>query len=279
MAGSSKPRERALVTGASSGIGAAFAEELAERGHDLVLVARRADRLEGLAGRLAETHAIEAEVLVADLSVPTETAAVAARFGAGDIGLLINNAGISGFGPFDQTGPALLARVVEVNVSAPTALARAAVPAMLGRGGGAIINVASVLAFSGGVPPAAPMPHRAVYAATKGYIVTLSRVLAAELADTTVRVQALCPGLTATEFHLSDGSTPVPGAREQVHDDGGMPAGDVVTASLLALERGETVCIPGLANPTALDDLASAEAVIRTAAGAGLAERYRRNRG
>lgn len=263
----------ALVTGASSGIGAEYATRLAGRGHDLVLVARRADRLDALAGRLREETGVAVEPVVADLSHSPDLARVAERAAAADVALLVNNAGINGYGPFAEVDAGLLAKVIDVNVTAPTILTRAAVPGMLARGRGAVVNVASLLAFAGALPPG-PLPHRAVYGGTKGYVVAFTRTLAAELAGTPVRVQVVCPGLTATEFHLGTGEAPVPG-EARVHGDGGMPAADVVTASLAALETGEVVCVPGLPDAGAVARLADAELALRGGSGAALAPRYR----
>lgn len=263
------PTGPALVTGASSGIGALYARRLAERGWPLVLVARRESRLSALAESLGE--ATQVETLPADLARSDDLHEVTRR--AADAALLINNAGINGYGPFAEQDADLLQRVLAVNVTAPTVLARAALPGMLARGGGAVVNVASLLAFAGALPPD-PLPHRAVYAGTKGYLVTFSRTLAAELAGTPVVVQVLCPGLTATEFHLTAGDVSVPGEEERIHDSGGMPAEDVVTASLAGLRTGEVVCVPGLADDAALARLTDVEREIRRASRSGLAQRY-----
>ncbi|MGV9990801.1 SDR family NAD(P)-dependent oxidoreductase [Streptomyces sp. NPDC003374] len=264
----------AVVTGASSGIGAEYAVRLARRGWDLVLVARRAERLAALADRLREETGARVETAVADLADPQDLARVAARVAAGDVALLVNNAGINGYGPFAEVDAALLTKVLDVNVVALTVLTRAAVPHMLERGRGAVVNVASLLAFAGSLPPG-PLPQRAVYAGTKGYVVTFTRTLAAELAGTPVRVQVVCPGLTATEFHLSRGEAPVPG-EARVHEEGGMPAADVVTASLAALESGEVVCVPGLPDAGVVDRLAAVERALREGSGRSVAARYRR---
>ncbi|KAA0939296.1 SDR family NAD(P)-dependent oxidoreductase [Streptomyces apricus] len=261
-------RGTALVTGASSGIGAAYAERLASEGWDTVLVARRAQRLDDLARRLRETTGTTVETLVADLSDPGDLARVARRAAGDDIGFLLNNAGINGYGPFAELEPDLMAKVLAVNVLAVTTLARAAVPAMLERGHGTLVNVASQLAFAGSLPPR-PLPERALYGGTKGYVVTFTRTLAAELAGTPLRIQVLCPGLTATEFHKSRGEEPVAGREQSVHEDGGMPVDQVVDASLAALEGGRVVCVPGLDDPAPVDGLAEAELAIRTAARRG----------
>ncbi|CAL9648408.1 SDR family NAD(P)-dependent oxidoreductase [Streptomyces griseomycini] len=261
-------RDTALVTGASSGIGAAYAGRLASRGWNTVLVARRAQRLDDLAQRLREVTGTVVETLVADLSEPDDLAGVARRAAGDDIGFLLNNAGINGYGPFAGLEPELMRKVLDINVLAVTALTRAAVPAMLERGRGTLVNVASQLAFAGALPPH-PLPERAVYAGTKGYVVTFTRTLAAELAGTPLRIQVLCPGLTATEFHRSRGDTPVPGRDQSVHEDGGMPVDQVVDASLAALDTGEVVCVPGLEDPAPVDGLAEAELAIRTAARRG----------
>jgi short-subunit dehydrogenase len=262
----------AVVTGASAGIGAEYARRLAERGHDVVLVARRRERLDRLAEELRAGHGVRVEVLVADLGHPEGVTAVADRARRDDVALLINNAGINGYGPFAEVEPAVLAHVLAVNVTAPTLLARAALPGMLERGAGAIVNVASLLAFAGALPPD-PLPWRATYAGTKGYLVTFSRTLASELAGTPVRVQALCPGLTATEFHLTSGTDPVQGTAPD-EQPRAMAAADVVRASLLALEAGEVVCAPGLDDPRSIDRLVEAEAEIRTASRREPARRY-----
>jgi short-subunit dehydrogenase len=264
----------AVVTGASAGIGAVYARRLAERGDDLVLVARRVERLEALAGELRDAHGVAVEVVAADLAQPADVERVAGRAAAADVDLLVNNAGISGYGAFAEADPAVLARVIALNVTAPTLLARAAVPGMLARGRGAIVNVASLLAFAGALPPG-PLPERAVYAGTKGYVVTFSRTLAAELADTPVQVQALCPGYTATEFHMTSGADPVQGTAPE-EPPGAMSAEDVVTASLAGLERREVVVAPGLDDPAAVDRLIAAEAELRGASRQALAGRYAR---
>ncbi|WP_344610011.1 SDR family NAD(P)-dependent oxidoreductase, partial [Streptomyces glaucus] len=263
----------AVVTGASSGIGVEYAARLARRGWDLVLIARRAERLAALAARLREDTGATVETMVADLARAPDLARVAGRVAGDDVALLVNNAGINGYGPFTEVDPGLLAKVLDVNVVAPTVLTRAAVPPMVARGRGAVVNVASLLAFAGALPPG-PLPHRAVYGGTKGYLVTFTRTLAAELASTPVRVQVVCPGLTATEFHLGAGDAPVPG-EARVHDEGGMPPADVVTASLAALETGEVVCVPGLSDAEAVARLAAAELALRDGSGAALADRYR----
>lgn len=263
----------AVVTGASSGIGDEYAARLAAAGYDLVLVARRTHRLERLADILRSEHGVQVSALTADLAEPDDLAKVADRVAGPDVTLLVNNAGINGYGPFTEVDPRLQARVVAVNVTAPTVLARAALPGMVERGRGALINVSSLLAFSSDMP-SRPALGRAVYASTKSYLVTFSRLLAGELGpESPVRVQVVCPGYTATEFHLTQGDRPVEGD-VPIAEGGGMPAPDVVTASLAALRTGEVVCIPGLADPAAVGQLSAAEAEIRTAMGGQLAERY-----
>jgi short-subunit dehydrogenase len=262
---------RAVITGASSGIGAMYARRLAERGWDLTLVARREHRLTALAGEL-RTNGRDVRTISADLGRDEDLDRVAREVAGDDVALLVNNAGINGYGPFAEVDPDLVRRVLAVNVGAPTTLTRAALPGMLERGRGAVVNVASLLAFAGALPPG-PLPHRATYAGTKGYLVTFTRTLAAELGDAPVRVQVLCPGLTATEFHLTTGAESVAGDRERA-EGGGMTAEDVVTASLAGLTRGEVVCVPGLSEPEAITRLAEAEHGLRAATGPVLAARY-----
>ncbi len=265
---------RAVVTGASSGIGAVYARRLAGLGWNLTLVARRTERLEDLAEEIRSAHGCRVRAVTADLARPEDVATVAGQVAEDDVALLVNNAGINGYGPFAEIEPELVGRVLAVNVTAPTLLAHAAVPGMLRRGHGAVVNVASLLAFSGGLPPD-PLPHRAAYAGSKGYLVTFTRTLAAELAGSPIAVQVLCPGLTGTEFHQTSGATSVPGRRERTHTDYGMASEDVVTASLDALARGEIVCAPGLVDPVAVDRLTEAEGEFRAASRPDLAPRYR----
>ncbi|OON78097.1 SDR family NAD(P)-dependent oxidoreductase [Streptomyces tsukubensis] len=260
----SAERGTALVTGASSGIGAAYAARLAAQGWNTVLVARRAERLDDLAERLRADHEVTVETHVADLADPADVARVAQRLAAGDIGFLVNSAGINGYGPFVDLDTELMAKVVQVNVVALTALTRAAVEAMLERGQGTVVNIASQLAFAGSLPPD-PLPQRSVYAGTKGYVTTFTRTLAAELADSPLRVQVLCPGLTATEFHLSRGEEPVAGRAEKVHDEGGMPVEEVVDASLAALESDDVICVPGLPDTSPVESFVCSELALRTA--------------
>lgn len=265
---------KAVVAGASSGIGAVYARRLAEQGWGLTLVARRAGRLDALAGELRSAYGTDVRTLGADLGAADDLGRVAAAVAEDDVDLLVNNAGVNGYGPFAEVEPDLAQRVLTVNVTAPTLLTRAALPGMLARGRGAVVNVASLLAFAGSEPPGR-LPERVVYAGTKGYLVTFTRTLAAELGDSPVRVQVLCPGLTATEFHLTRGAESVPGDRERVHDDGGMDSADVVTASLEGLARNEVVCVPGLSDPEAVTRLVEAETGLRAASGQTLAARYR----
>lgn len=230
------PRRRALVTGASSGIGAAFAEALAREQYDLVLVARRGDRLQDLAKRLREARGIDVEVLVADLTEAAGLLRVVARIEQSAPDLLINNAGRGTFGSFADLDPAQEIDEIELNVSALVRLTRAALPEMIQRGHGAVINVSSMAAFQ-------PMPFNATYAATKAFVNSFSEALHEELRDTGVRVQVLCPGFTRTGFQEAAGIEPsaVPGFAW-------MEAGKVVEASLRALERGDLICVPGAAN-------------------------------
>src|SRR5919197_2489352 len=179
-----------LITGASAGIGQAFADRLARAGHTLVAVARRADRLEALAQRLHDRDGVPVEVVVADLTQPDDLRRVEQRAAGEDIELLVNNAGFGGYMPFVQLPPQQAEQLVDLHVLAPTRLTRAALPGMLARGRGAIINVASLLAFSGPMPTP-PLPARATYAGCKSYLVTFSEVLHGELAGTGVQVQVL----------------------------------------------------------------------------------------
>jgi len=260
--------QRALVTGASSGIGEAYAERLAGDGYDVVLVARRRERLERLAERLRRGGNVEVDVLPADLTDASALAQVEARI-AGDesLALLVNNAGFAGYRPFAEIEPDAVDALVNVHVRAVARLTRAALPGLIRRGKGGVINVASLLAFSASIPPN-PLPYRATYAGAKAFIVTFTQALAFEIDGTGVRVQVCLPGLVATEFHAVAGRDPskMPPM---------MTADDVVAASLAAFARGEVTCIPGLDDVSLLDRLAEAQrAVIGSANKPALARRY-----
>lgn len=227
---------RALVTGASAGIGAEFARQLADRGTELVLVARREDRLEALAIELRGAGR-EVEVLVADLATDAGQTAVAGRLEdtSAPVDLLVNNAGFGAYGEVAELPADMQLRMVEVNVAAVTRLSRAALPGMVARRRGGIINVASTAAFQ-------PDPHAAVYGATKAYVLSLSQALHEEVARHDVRVLALCPGVTPTEFQqVAEISVPLPDAAMT------SPA-QVVSAGLRAFSRRRAVEVPGLAN-------------------------------
>jgi short-subunit dehydrogenase len=263
-------KPRALVTGASSGIGAAFATRLARDGYDLVLVARRQDRLKELARNLRETHGVNVEILGADLTKANELRAVEAHV-AGDpvLSMLVNNAGFGAYRSFLELDPDLAEKLINLQVLAVTRLTRAALHGMIARGQGAIINVSSRLAFSG--PLDSPqIPRRATYAATKSFINTFTQILANELEGTSVRVQALCPGVVRTEFHLRQGIDP-----SRFPDNLVMDARELVDASLAGLQLGEVICIPALQDDGLLAQFNEIERQILQDSGQGqVAPRY-----
>jgi len=241
-------RAQALVTGASSGIGAAFAQRLAREGYDLIVVARRQERLEALAERLRREEGVEVEVLVEDLVRDDDLRTVEQRLASSDsLAMLINNAGAGGYAPFLDLDPVQAEALIRLHTVAPVRLVRAALPGMVARGSGAIINVASMLAFSAGVPAAAPLPKRAVYAAAKAFMTTFTEILHGELAGTGVRVQALCPAVVRTEFHEVTGTD-----MSRVPPELIMEPDAVVQASLAALRLGDLICVPFLEDASSL---------------------------
>lgn len=262
-------RPIALITGASSGIGAAVATVLAHAGYDLVLAARRKDRLDALNDELASAGA-QTEVLAVDLSERAGLRSTADRAGAGDIDLLVSNAGISAYGPFADIDPVELERAWTLNADATPVLARAALPGMLERGRGGIITVASMLAFSAGIaaPPTSQgrgMPKRALYVGAKAGIVAFTRVLASELEGTGVHATVVCPGLVSSEWN--GGASQVPNA---------MTPQDVAQAAWMGFSRGEVLCFPGVESNDPFDRLAEAErGMMGGSFNSELAARYR----
>ena len=228
--------DTALVTGATAGIGREFCRQLASRGYDLIMVARDVERLRGLAAALEREHGVAAHVLPADLTRDDAVDRVVGRIAdVPQLSLLVNNAGFGTTG-FLATAPAeQQAQMVRLHVLAPLRLTRAVLPGFLARGTGGVINVSSIASFFFGT-------GTVNYSATKAYLTTFSEGLGAELRGTGVRVQALCPGFTRTEFHERMG--PEAGDRPRLL---WMSATSVVSTSLRQLERGgPVVCIPGL---------------------------------
>jgi short-subunit dehydrogenase/SAM-dependent methyltransferase len=257
-----------FVTGASSGIGEAFACRLAADGWDLVITARRGERLRTLADRLSGKHGVRVEVHVADLTHPGDVAGLEQVIAAAGPDMLVSTAGFAGYGDFASVDPQVVSDLAAVHVLAVSRLARAAVPAMVARGSGTIINVASVLAFSSSLPPR-PLPSRAVYAGAKAFQVAFTQALAGELAGTGVHVQVCCPGLVDTEFHARAGvdlsQVPFPV----------MEPDEVAGAALTGLRLGEVVCVPGLADVSLIRDVDEAQrAVFQAAVTSGRADRY-----
>jgi len=232
--------KRALITGASSGIGAAFARRLAADGHDVVLVARRQERLEALAAEIAQAHSVEAEALAADLSKPDDVARVEERIRAlPALDVLVNNAGFGTVGFFADVDVQKHLDMIHVHVLAAVRFTHAALPGMKARKRGDVINVSSGAAYLA-------MPNAVTYCATKMYLVTFAQALAKELTGTGVRVQTLCPGFTYTEFHDTPEFEQF--SRDDVSKGLWMSAEDVVAESLDALDAGRVVHIPGRKN-------------------------------
>ena len=230
----------ALITGASSGIGAAFARRLAIEGYNLILVARREEKLNHLADQLKHRYPIRADVLVADLTRPKDIAKVEAKITELDsLTLLINNAGFGTRNHFAEATPERQFEMVQLHINATVQLCRAALPGMIERRYGGIINVSSISAFF-------RPPERVTYGATKAFLNIFSEALQIELRETGVYIQALCPGFTYTEFH--DTQEFADFSRVQIPDILWMPADTVVRESLEALGAGVVVIVPGLVN-------------------------------
>ncbi|HET9156466.1 MAG TPA: SDR family oxidoreductase [Myxococcaceae bacterium] len=225
----------AVITGASSGIGAVYADRLARRGHDLLLIARRQDRLQQLAAEISGRTGRKVEVLVADLGDRADLARVERVLRDDErITTLVNNAGVASVAPILNANVDEMSRMVALNVDAPMRLTHAVVPAFVRRGSGTIINMASIVAV-------APELLNGVYGGSKAFVLAFSQVLRKELADKGVRVQVVLPGATATDL-WSNAGRPV----EQLPREIVMSVDDLVDASLSGLDQGEFVTIPAL---------------------------------
>ncbi|MDR4307599.1 SDR family oxidoreductase [Chelatococcus sambhunathii] len=225
----------ALVTGASSGIGAVYADRLAKRGHGLLLVARDEARLAALAGRLRAETGVSVETLKADLNAAEDLRGVEARLASDEtISMLVNNAGVAAVTPLIHSDVEQLDAMVRLNVRAATRLAAAAASAFAARKSGTIVNIASVVGL-------APEMLNGVYGASKAYVLALTQSMHHELSPQGVRVQAVLPGATATEIWERAGHSVEALPAEIV-----MPAGAMVDAALAGLDLGEVVTIPSL---------------------------------
>lgn len=228
-------RGLALITGASAGIGAAYADRLAQRGFDLLLVARNQARLDELAARLRATTGANVETWKADLTVAADVAQVAQRLSSdAAISMLVNNAGVAVSGPLLGADPQRLENMISLNVVAVTQLAVAAATAFAGRGRGTLINIASVLAL-------APEISNGAYSGTKAYVLNLTQALQQELGAQGARVQAVLPGATRTDLWERAGIDISNLPPEMLMD-----VGEMVDAALAGLDLGETVTIPSL---------------------------------
>ena len=244
-----------LITGASAGLGVEFARQLARRGHRLVLAARRKDRLEALAGELGSARAVAIDLSAAD---GAERLMADLRAAGEQVGTLINNAGFGLIGRFAKADPKRLREMIDLNVGTLTGLCRAVAPAMIERGSGAILNVASTAAFQ-------PGPNMAVYFATKAYVLSFTEALHEELKPHGVRVSALCPGPTKTEFGAVAGSA----GKGSVFDHVTMRAPEVVEAGLNGLDRNRAIVVPGWTNKIGATSTRFApRSVVRKIAGA-----------
>lgn len=229
-------RPRALITGASAGIGEGFAQHLAKRGHNLVLVARRRERLDALAGELSSAHGATSEVIRADLTQEAGVSQIAERLRGGDIDLLVNNAGFGTFGKFGQLPLARELEELDLNVRALMRLTHAALESMVPRGKGGIINVASMAAFQA-------IPYNATYAATKAFVLHFTEAVHEEAREHGVHVTCVCPGPVRTEFQQVAGvdTSSLPSISWTSVDT-------VVTTALSALGANRAIAIPGAVN-------------------------------
>ena len=248
----------ALVTGASAGLGLELARLLAADRHDLVLVARRRDRLEQLAAELERVHAVRAHVLAEDLADPAAPARIVEELGRRglEIEVLVNNAGFGANGPFAELDAARQVGMVQVNVTALVELTRRLLPPMIARGAGRILNLGSTAGFQ-------PGPFMAVYYASKAFVNSFSEALSFELRGTGVTVTVSCPGPTDTEFGAIAGND-----KSRLFAIGSMSAAEVARHAYAAMMRGRPLAVPGLLNKAGVQSvrLAPRSALRRIAA-------------
>jgi uncharacterized protein len=237
------PSSAALVTGASAGIGGAIAHELAARGHGLILVARRKERLDELAAELSDAHGVRAESIACDLAAERQRDRLPAQIGelGLDVDVLINNAGFATGGAFHEADPQREMQQVKLLVEAVVALTSAFLPAMVERGRGAILNVASTAGMQ-------PMPYSAGYSAAKAYVLTFSEAIHQEVRGRGVTVTALAPGPVETEF-WEEAGWQVRGGKsfeKAIPKPARLTAEDTARAGVRGLESGDRVVVPGL---------------------------------
>jgi len=256
-------RPAVLVTGASTGIGATYADRFAHRGHDLVLVARDAARMEALASKLRQETGVAIDILKADLTAPADLARVEARLREDErIGVLINNAGAGAHGTFADASPESVAQLISLNVTSLSRLTAAVVPRFLRQGSGTIVNLASVLALV----PEFPL---GVYGATKAYVLALSQNLQNELGPRGIYVQAVLPAATRTEIWERSG-------RDVNTLTGVMDVNELVDAALVGFDRREAVTLPSLPDAKQWDAFdAARKAMLPNFANEHAAVRYR----
>jgi uncharacterized protein len=235
----------AIVTGASSGIGAEIARDLARRGHGVTLVARREDRLKALADELAHAHGVRTEVIAADLTDAQSRAELPEQLSQRRLtaDILVNNAGLTTMGPVHRAARTAEIAMIRTNVEAVVDLCTIFVPGMVTRHRGAVLNTASTAAFQ-------PLPGQAGYGASKAFVLSYGRALGAELRGTGVTVTTLCPGPVETGFAEAAGMTDAE-ASESLPRFMWVPASDVAKAAVEGLDAGRAVVIPGTANRAA----------------------------